>query len=112
MRASEEQNENTTYSHFIRAPRAKASLMRAYPMRLDYPPKNRLFQAMIAILSPMSPSVDFKIFSLGANDALAQKIADRLGVPLGKIITGAFSSGEQHIQFLENLRGKVVFLVQ
>jgi len=60
----------------------------------------------------MSPSVDFKIFSLGANDALAQKIADRLGVPLGKIITGAFSSGEQHIQFLENLRGKVVFLVQ
>src|SRR3989344_3702212 len=86
--------------------------MRAYSMRLDYPPKNRLFQVMIAILPPMSPSVDFKIFSLGANDALAQKIADRLGVPLGKIITGAFSSGEQHIQFLENLRGKVVFLVQ
>jgi ribose-phosphate pyrophosphokinase len=60
----------------------------------------------------MSPSVDFKIFSLGANDALAEKIAARLGVPLGKMITSAFSSGEQHVQFLENLRGKVVFLVQ
>lgn len=56
--------------------------------------------------------MEYKIFSLGANDGLAQKISDKLGVPLGEMITSSFSSGEQHIQFLENLRGKNVFLVQ
>jgi len=56
--------------------------------------------------------MEYKVFSLGSNDALAQKIADRLGVALGQIITSSFSSGEQHIQFLDNLRGKNVFLVQ
>ena len=55
---------------------------------------------------------DYRIFSLGSNDRLADKIADRLGVPLGQIKCRAFSDGEQHVQFLENLRGKSVFLVQ
>ena len=56
--------------------------------------------------------MDYKIFSLGANDGLAKKIAHRLGMPLGEMITSSFGSGEQHVQFLENLRGKNVFLVQ
>ncbi len=59
-----------------------------------------------------SRHMEYKIFSLGSNDDLAKKIADRLHVPLGQIITRSFSSGEQHIQFLENLLGKNVFLVQ
>lgn len=56
--------------------------------------------------------MEYKIFSLGANDSLAEKISEKLGIPLGKMITNSFSSGEQHVQFLENLRGKNVFLVQ
>lgn len=60
----------------------------------------------------MSNGPSFKVFSLGANDPLAQKIADRLKVPLGKISSPSFSSAEQHVQFLENLRGKNIFLVQ
>jgi ribose-phosphate pyrophosphokinase len=60
----------------------------------------------------MPAAHEYKIFSLGANDSLAQKIADRLEIPLGQIITTSFSSGEQHVQFLENLRGKVVYLIQ
>src|SRR3990167_7265694 len=56
--------------------------------------------------------MDFRVFSLGANDELAKKIAGKLGVPLGKIKCRAFSDGEQQIQFLENLRGKNVFLIQ
>lgn len=56
--------------------------------------------------------MEYKIFSLGANDGLAKKIAERLGVTLGEIKCRAFSDGEQQIQFLENLRGKNVFLVQ
>ena len=56
--------------------------------------------------------MEYKIFSLGANDELAGKIATRLGKPLGKIKCRSFSDGEQQIQFLENLRGKNVYIVQ
>ncbi|MEK7134095.1 MAG: ribose-phosphate pyrophosphokinase [Patescibacteria group bacterium] len=56
--------------------------------------------------------MEYKIFSLGANDGLAKKIADKLKLPLGQIKCRSFSDGEQQIQFLENLRGKNVFLVQ
>ena len=56
--------------------------------------------------------MEYKIFSLGANDGLAKKIAEKLGVPLGEVKCRAFSDGEQQIQFLENLRGKNIFLVQ
>ncbi len=54
----------------------------------------------------------YKVFTLGANDGLAKKIASRLGVPLGEIKLRTFSDGEQQVQFLENLRGKNVFLIQ
>lgn len=56
--------------------------------------------------------MEHKIFSLGANDGLAKKIAEHLGVPLGEVKCNAFSDGEQRVQFLENLRGKNVFLIQ
>jgi len=56
--------------------------------------------------------MEYKIFSLGANDELAKKISARLGMPLGEIKCSSFSSGEQHLQFLESLRGKDVFLIQ
>jgi len=55
---------------------------------------------------------DFRIFSLGANDALAQKIADGLRMPLGKVKCKEFSDGEQYVQFEENLRGKSIYIVQ
>jgi len=56
--------------------------------------------------------MDFRVFSLGSNDGLAKKIAERLGKPLGEIKLKSFSDGEQHVQFLENLRGKHIYLVQ
>ncbi len=56
--------------------------------------------------------MDYRVFSLGSNDGLAQKVAETLGMPLGQVKCKAFSDGEQHVQFLENLRGKDVFLVQ
>ncbi len=56
--------------------------------------------------------MDYKIFSLGGNDGLAKKIAEKLGAPLGEIKCRSFSDGEQQVQFLENLRGKNVFLIQ
>src|SRR3989344_3155289 len=60
----------------------------------------------------MSNGPEYKVFSLGSNDPLAEKMAKRLGVPLGEVKCGSFKSGEQHLQFLENLRGKHIFLVQ
>lgn len=56
--------------------------------------------------------MNFLVFSLGGNDPLARAIADKLGAPLGQIKCKSFSDGEQQVQFLENLRGKDVFLVQ
>ncbi|QQG37528.1 MAG: ribose-phosphate diphosphokinase [Candidatus Kaiserbacteria bacterium] len=56
--------------------------------------------------------MDFRVFSLGSNDGLAKKIADYIGRPLGEIKLKTFADGEQYVQFLENLRGKHVFLVQ
>lgn len=55
---------------------------------------------------------DFRIFSLGSNDALAERMAKQANVPLGQVKLKEFSDGEQYVQFLENLRGKHVFLVQ
>jgi ribose-phosphate pyrophosphokinase len=57
-------------------------------------------------------TTDFAVFSLGSNDALAQKIASKMGVQLGKIKLKTFSDGEQYVQFEENIRGKSVFLIQ
>lgn len=56
--------------------------------------------------------MEYAIFSLGANDPLAEKIAEHLGVPLGGIQLKTFADGEQHVQFMENLRGKSIFIVQ
>ena len=60
----------------------------------------------------MSLDGEYKVFSLGSNEPFAQKVSDRLGMPLGKIMCKIFSDGEQRIQFQENLRGKDIFLIQ
>ncbi|UAY56497.1 ribose-phosphate pyrophosphokinase [Arachidicoccus terrestris] len=58
----------------------------------------------------MNPSV--KIFSGTGSQALAEKIAQRFGAPLGKINVQKFSDGEIQPVFLESIRGDYVFLVQ
>ena len=56
--------------------------------------------------------MDFRIFSLGSNDPLAEKIAARAGAPLGSVKCKTFADGEEYVQFQENLRGRNVYLVQ
>lgn len=53
-----------------------------------------------------------KIFSGRAHPDLAEEIAQKLGIKLGKITINDFPDGEIHIQIEESLRGKKVFLVQ
>lgn len=52
------------------------------------------------------------LFSLGGNDAFAKAVSEKLGIPLGNIKCRTFSDGEEQVQFLQNLRGKNVFLIQ
>ena len=52
------------------------------------------------------------VFSGNANPKLANDIAARLQLPLGKAIVGRFSDGEVMIEIMENVRGRDVFILQ
>jgi ribose-phosphate pyrophosphokinase len=52
------------------------------------------------------------VFSGNANPALAQKVASRLYLSLGKAKVGKFSDGETIVELNENVRGKDVFVLQ
>lgn len=53
-----------------------------------------------------------KIFTGNANPALAKKICDYLGLPLGEAFVGRFNNGEVQIMIDESVRGKDVFIIQ
>lgn len=55
---------------------------------------------------------DIKIFAANASKDLAQKIADQLGLPLGKCEVGQFSDGEIAVSIQETVRGSDVFVIQ
>jgi len=52
------------------------------------------------------------VFSGNANPELAQKVASRLYLSLGKAQVGKFSDGEIAVELNENVRGKDVFVLQ
>ena len=52
------------------------------------------------------------VFTGNANPELAQKVASRLYLSLGKADVGKFSDGEVAVELNENVRGKDVFVVQ
>jgi ribose-phosphate pyrophosphokinase len=52
------------------------------------------------------------VFSGNANPELAQKVANRLYLSLGKAHVGKFSDGETAVELHENVRGKDVFVLQ
>ncbi|MGH8218974.1 MAG: ribose-phosphate diphosphokinase, partial [Steroidobacteraceae bacterium] len=54
----------------------------------------------------------FALFTGNANPQLAQEIARHLMMPLGRSEVGHFSDGEVHIELMENVRGRDVFIVQ
>ena len=53
-----------------------------------------------------------KIFSLKGNEPLAQEVADRVGIELGKCSVKRFSDGEIQINIEESIRGCDVFIIQ
>ena len=58
------------------------------------------------------PDSRMMVFTGNAHAQLAQEIASRLNLPLGKANVDQFSDGEIAVEILENVRGKDVFIVQ
>jgi len=58
------------------------------------------------------PSHGLKVLSGSANRALAETIADHLGVDLGRVSLGRFADGEISVRIDENVRGLDIFIVQ
>ncbi|NOT14579.1 MAG: ribose-phosphate pyrophosphokinase [Methylotenera sp.] len=52
------------------------------------------------------------VFTGNANPALAQEVAQHLGIELGRAHVGTFSDGEITVELLENVRGRDVFVLQ
>jgi ribose-phosphate pyrophosphokinase len=52
------------------------------------------------------------VFTGNANPELAQKVVERLDIPMGKANVGRFSDGEVSVEIQENVRGKDVFIIQ
>jgi len=55
---------------------------------------------------------EMRIFTGSANPELAAKIAAFLKMSLGEVDITRFPDGELHVKFLENVRGKDIFIVQ
>ncbi len=55
---------------------------------------------------------DFKIFAGNSHHELAEKIAERMGKPLGKAAVTKFSDGEISVNIWESVRGVDVYIVQ
>jgi ribose-phosphate pyrophosphokinase len=52
------------------------------------------------------------IFTGNANPRLAEDVARKLNLPMGKAVVGRFSDGEIMVEILENVRGRDVFVLQ
>ena len=52
------------------------------------------------------------LFSGRASSALTEEISHFLGVQLGRATVSTFSDGESHIEIIDNVRGRDVFIVQ
>jgi ribose-phosphate pyrophosphokinase len=66
----------------------------------------------ISNLNSPSPLAGMKLFAGNAHPELAHKVADYLGVKLGKLTATKFADGEIRVMIEESARGNEVFLIQ
>ena len=55
---------------------------------------------------------DLMLFSGRASSELTEEISHFLGVQVGRATVSTFSDGESHIEIIDNVRGRDVFIVQ
>lgn len=65
---------------------------------------------MQTTLNSRMPNI--KVFSGSSHPDLAQRIVDRLGIDLGKVVTKKFSNLETCVEIGESVRGEDVYIVQ
>jgi ribose-phosphate pyrophosphokinase len=53
-----------------------------------------------------------KIFACNSNEPLAREICSRLGMPLSQLEVSRFSNDNLHVQIMENVRERDVFVIQ
>ncbi|XP_018570547.1 ribose-phosphate pyrophosphokinase 1 isoform X3 [Anoplophora glabripennis] len=63
-------------------------------------------------LTLQSRMPNIKVFSGTSHPDLAQRIVDRLGIDLGKVVTKKFSNLETCVEIGESVRGEDVYIVQ
>ena len=56
--------------------------------------------------------MEIRLFSGSAHPDLARRVAEVLGVPLGKALVDRFPDGEVRVRLLESVRGEDVYLIQ
>ena len=54
---------------------------------------------------------DLKLFALSSNRELAERVAQEIGIELGKSTVRQFSDGEIQVNIEESIRGKHVFKI-
>ncbi|XP_075228948.1 phosphoribosyl pyrophosphate synthetase isoform X6 [Lycorma delicatula] len=72
-----------------------------------------LLRANLEKPSPLRKRMpNIKVFSGTSHPDLAQRIVDRLGIELGKVVTKKFSNLETCVEIGESVRGEDVYIVQ
>ncbi|WP_105316477.1 ribose-phosphate diphosphokinase [Thermus tenuipuniceus] len=56
--------------------------------------------------------MEIKLFTGNAHPDLARRVAEALGIPLGKALVDRFPDGEVQVRLLESVRGNDVYLIQ
>jgi len=76
--------------------------------------KIALFRGKLKNHCPVAKSKmsDLRFFAGRSNPRLAQKVAERIGINLGKVEIKNFSDGEIWVKYNENIRGSDVFILQ
>nr|XP_018897387.1 PREDICTED: ribose-phosphate pyrophosphokinase 1 isoform X3 [Bemisia tabaci] len=80
------------------------------PIRAKSLLRANLVSAKPPILQSRMPNI--KVFSGTSHPDLAQRIVDRLGIDLGKVVTKKFSNLETCVEIGESVRGEDVYIVQ
>ena len=60
----------------------------------------------------ITPDRSLMLFSGRGNPELGHKIAEKLGIQLGRVLIKTFSDGEIYVKYEESIRGADVFIVQ
>lgn len=63
-------------------------------------------------MSELQNAADVRLFALNSNRPLAEKIAEKLGLPLSECTVSHFADGEISITINENVRGREVYVIQ